>query len=52
MKRGSEGGALTIDANIITGIKIGFVIGFFAGAIMPMVLWFKWERDKKKVEKK
>ena len=38
---------MTIDANIIMGIKIGFFIGFFVGAALPTILWFIWERDKK-----
>jgi hypothetical protein len=46
-----KGGEMTTGANILAGIKIGFFIGFFVGAAFPMVLWFKWERDKKKEEK-
>ncbi len=42
---------MTIDANVIMGIKIGFFMGFFVGAALHMVLWFKWERDKKKETK-
>jgi len=46
-ERRSEGGEVTIDANVIMGIKIGFFMGFFVGAALPTILWFIWERDKK-----
>lgn len=38
---------MTIDANVIMGIKIGFFMGFFVGAALPTILWFIWARDNK-----
>ena len=42
-----EVGEVTIDANVIMGIKIGFFMGFFVGAALPTILWFIWARDNK-----